>query len=270
MKNKIRIAFIGCGNMARAIMTSMNNVSVRAAFKSNREELRIVASDCDEGKTLVIRGLCNVAKDNASAASEADYVILCVKPQDVEKAVEGVDLSQKTVISIMAGVTLETLEKLTKSTRIVRVMPNINASVGESLNAYCAKGLDGETLRVVLSILGSFGVCVEVEEDKMSAVTALSGSGPAFVFSAMKAFYDEAVARGFDEQTAKQIAVQTVIGSVLLAEKSEAGFDKLISSVCSKGGTTEAGVKCLKDNGFEDILCHAIDAAARKAEEMKK
>ncbi len=270
MKNKIRIAVIGSGNMARAIVSSMTNISTVAALKANGDEFRIIVSDKDEAKLMPIKPLCAVTKDNAEAVASADYVILAVKPQSAAEALSGLDLTGKTVISIMAGIGIGRLSELSGASNIVRVMPNLCARIGESFNAYTHVGLGKEELRVVSEILGSFGVCREVKESDMDGVTGISGSGPAFVFMTIKAFYDEAVARGFDCDTAKEMAIQTVIGSALTAEKSDCGFDELIDAVCSKGGTTIAGVEYLNSKGYCDILRGAIGKAIERSEEMSK
>lgn len=268
MKNKIKIALIGCGHMGRAIITSMNNAAVKSVLKSNHEAFEITASDCDENSLLKVRGLCNVTKSNAQATASAGYVILAVKPQNIEEALTGVDLSKKVVISVMAGLTTERLTELTGSSRIVRVMPNINACVGESLNAYCSCGLNEEELLVVQVILGSFGVCHEVKEENMDSVTGLCGSGPAFVFMTLKAFYNEAIERGFDEAAAKHIAVQTLVGSALTAEKSNESFDTLIKAVCSKGGATARGVEHLDANNYVGVLRGAIAKSIERSKEI--
>lgn len=270
MKNRIKVGFIGCGNMARAIINSLTGVAAKAAFKVNGDVVSIIASDKDESKLLPLKGVCEYTLDRAAAVAGSDYVVLAVKPQNAEEALSGLDFSEKTVISIMAGVNIERLKKLTAAPRIVRVMPNLNARVGESFNAYVPYNVDGETLRVVQSLLGSFGMFREVKESDMDAVTGISGSGPAFVFLAIKAFYDEAISRGFDAETSKQMAIQTVLGSALTAEKSSASFDELVTSVCSKGGTTIEGVNYLNDNNFVETLRTAIRRAIARSEEMTK
>ncbi len=270
MKNKIKLAFIGCGNMARAMITSMTNPSVTAVLKDSGFKYEIVASDVDEAQLMPIKHLCAVTLDSKQAVCASDYVVLAIKPQDFESAVKSVGLKDKTVISIMAGVDIETLRKVTGSARIVRVMPNICAQVGESFNAYTAYGVDDKELVVVLTIMGGFGRCVAVKESDLDVVTGIGGCGPAFVFMAIKAFYDEAIARGLPGDIAKDMALQTVIGSALTAEKFDGGFDSLVNAVRSSGGATESGVKHLINNDFEGILRGAFDAAIARVEEMSK
>lgn len=270
MKNKIRMAVIGCGNMAQAIVSSITNSSAAVALKANGDEFRIIVSDKHEEKLASMKSLCEVTNDNAEAVKNADYIILAIKPQSAEKALSGLDFTGKTVISIMAGVSIMRLSALTGAEKIVRVMPNLCARIGESFSAYTHIGLNKEDLRIVSEILGSFGVCREVRESDMDSITGISGSGPAFVFMTIKVFYDEAVAQGFDDSTAKAMAIQTVIGSALTAEKSDCSFDELIDAVCSKGGTTIAGIAHLNANGYCDILRGAIRKAIERSKEMSK
>lgn len=270
MKNKIRVSFIGCGNMARAIIESMTDLAAKAAFKANGDVLEVIAVDRHESKLMQIRDRCKTTFDRNEAVQNSDYVFLAVKPQSAEEAVDSLDLSQKIVISIMAGYTVEKLKALTGSNKIVRVMPNLNAFVGESYNAYVASGLDIEQIRVVQSLLGSFGIFREVAETDMDAVTGIAGSGPAFVFMTVKAFYDEARARGCDHATAKQMAVHTVLGSVLTVEKSTDDFDALVEKVCSKGGTTIQGVNYLNEKDYVNTIRTAISKSIERARQMSE
>lgn len=270
MKNKIRLTVIGCGNMARAIIDGLTSPASKAVLKSNGDVFDITVTDTQEKNLMPMRDVCRVSLDNALAVKDCGYVLIAVKPQNAESALSSLELSDKVVISIMAGVTVDKLKKLTGSQKIMRVMPNLNARVGEAMSAYVASGLSAEEKRVAIEILGSFGRFAEVEESDMDAVTGITGSGPAFVFMTIKAFYDEAVSRGFSPELAKEFAVQTVIGSALTAERHEGDFDTLISSVCSKGGTTIEGVNYLNENNYTDIVRTAISKAIARSEEMSK
>ena len=269
MKNKIKIAFIGGGNMAHAIVSSMTDDASRAVLMRNGDVFAITVADPEEAQLMRFKGLCNVTTDNAAAVNASDYVFLCVKPQCAAAALEPIRayLESKVVISIMAGVSVDRLSELTGAKRIVRVMPNLNARVGESYSVYTVRG-NGVDERVIQAMLGSFGTFSRVDESKFDCVTGIAGSGPAFVFAAIKAFYDEAVSRGFDADAAKSMVYQTFYGSVLTAESSNEDLQTLISSVCSKGGTTIEGVTHLTESGFENILRTAISKAIARSVEM--
>ena len=270
MKNKIRLTVIGCGNMARAIIDGLTSPASKAVLKANGDVFDITVTDLHEKKLVPMREKCRVSIDNAAAVKDSDYVLIAVKPQQFESAVCNLSLAGKVVISIMAGVTLEKLRTVTGAGKLVRVMPNLNARVSESMSAYCSVGLSGEEERVVLEILGSFGRFMRIDESKMDAFTGIAGSGPAFIFMAIKAFYDEAISRGFSPELAKELTVQTFVGSALTAERHDGDFDSLVDSVCSPGGTTIEGVNYLNDNRYIDTIRAAIDRAVKRSEEMSK
>lgn len=269
MKNKIKIAFIGCGNMARAIIDSMVDPATKSVLAANGDAFEITVADRNESKLMPIKSVCNVTLDNAKAASAGDYVFLAVQPQCVRDAVSPLDLKNKIIISVAAGVSIGTLAELTGSGKIVRVMPNVNARVGESYNAYTQTGLSDREHDVVREILGSFGTFCEVAEADLDKLTGITGCGPAFVYKTINAFFDEATAMGFDSERAMDMAVQTVLGSALAAEKAYASgtsLDALISSVCTRGGATAEGVAYLDKNGYEKALRGAVRAANAKIE----
>ena len=267
MKKRIKIAFLGCGHLARAIIASMTNPASVDTLRRNGKVFDITAVDIDDGALARVSGLCSVTRDAVSAVGACDYVIVAVKPQDAKTALSTLKLSDKTVISVMAGISISMLGELTGASRIVRVMPNICAQVGESYNAYSAVGIDDEGMEAVLEILGSFGMPCQVGESLMPAVTGLTGSAPAYIFTAIKALADEGIAQGFDAATAKAMAVQTVIGSALTAECSD-DLGALIKSVCSKGGTTAEGVKVLEERGYAETLREAVRASIEKSKEL--
>lgn len=268
MKNKIKIAFIGCGKLARAMIASMTDRASVAVLKSNGYVFNITASSRTEASLMPVKHLCDTTLDNAVAAAFGDYVVLAVKPQNAGDALGGLDLSRKVVISVMAGVPVSELKRLTNSDKIVRVMPNLCASAGESFNAYYADGLSADEEQVVLQILGSFGMPEKLENEKdLDVVAVVSGGGPAYVSMLISAFEDEAKAAGLSAELAREMAVQTVLGSALLYERAHGASD-VISAVCSKGGMTERGVGYLETHGFDGMLKGAFKAARDKVSEM--
>lgn len=269
MKNKIRIAVIGCGHMARAIIDGMTNPASVSVLKANGDIFDITVCDRNESKLMPIKKLCKVTLDASAAVMNSEYVVIAVKPQDID-GLSGISFAGKTVLSVAAGVSIARLKELTGATAIVRVMPNLAAAVGESMTAYTSIGLDAERERVVTEILGSFGRFERIDESLMDAFTGIAGSGPAFVFLTLKAFYDEATARGFSPELAKSIAIQTLIGSSMAAERSDDSFDVQCDAVCSKGGTTERGVEILKNKDYVNTLRAAISASVARAKELEQ
>lgn len=270
---KIKLAVIGCGNMAQAIIGKMVAPITTAAFKSNHKKLIISVCDTDENKLLKVEDCCTTTTNAQAAIDESDLVLIAVKPQAAEQLSKQINVGNRIVISIMAGITVDRLKDLTGANKVVRVMPNLNAKVGESFNAYVIDGItDPDELQTVEELLLSFGRACEVKESDMDSITGISGSGPAFVFMTIKAFFEEALSRGFSAEAAKELALTTIIGSAYTVENMRdlSKLDELIDSVCSKGGTTIEGVNYLRENNYETTIKTAIERAINRSAEMSK
>lgn len=267
LQNKT-IAFIGAGNMGEALIRGLlaaKVVSVSQIIVTDvRAERRAFLA-----KTFGVRAI----SDNAEAAQAADIVLLAVKPQqmsDVLAGVKSVMSAAKLVVSIAAGVTTVRIEReLGVQTRVVRVMPNTPALVGAGAAAL-AKGAyaTDDDLTTAGSILGAVGIWVRVEEKSIDAVTALSGSGPAYVFYVAEAMIKGGVAAGLDEALAKQLAIQTIYGAAKLLLEGGEGPESLRRNVTSPGGTTEAALKVMSQHRLEEIFIEAIRAAEQRSREL--
>ena len=269
MKN-YNLTVIGCGNMAKAIISAVQSENTKNRLRELNADIKITVSDKDENKLSDIHG-ANVTTDNKSAVEKADYVFLAVKPQSAAEAINGLTLDNKIIVSIMAGVCIDKLHSMTGSGKIVRVMPNLNARIAQSYNAYACLGLDASEKEFIEILLSSFGICAEIPEEKLDAVTGLTGSSPAFIFMLIKSFVNKGVELGFDKNTAMSMALSTLTGSAYLVKADgNTDIDALIDSVCSKGGTTIEGVTFLRENRFEDIFAAAIDKAVERAKELNK
>jgi pyrroline-5-carboxylate reductase len=269
------LGVIGCGNMARAIIGRLASGGMDGFLKREGARLLISVSDsdADQLKKIEDRGYKNVTTllDNAALVKASDFVLLAVKPQSFADAVKYLNFTDKTLISIMAGVSVNKLCAVTAAQKIVRVMPNLNAQIGESFNAYCPRGLSESEEAFVNALLGGFGAAVKVEERMLNAVTGVAGSGPAFVFMFIDAFISAAEGYGFSPFEARQAALTTIIGSARHIERSpDADIGALINSVCSKGGTTIEGVNFLRESDFESTVKTAIDRAVRRAGELER
>ena len=236
---------------------------------------QIIAADVrperlgDLAKTFGIRTM----NDNVKAVADADIVLLAVKPQQMSAVLaplESAATVRKLFISIAAGVTTARIEgELGGKVRVVRVMPNTPALVGAGAAAL-AKGAYAteDDLATAESILGAVGITVRVEERLIDAVTALSGSGPAYVFYVTEAMIKGGVAAGLDEALAKKLAIQTVYGAAKLLVESGEEPESLRRKVTSPGGTTEAALKVMSERKLVEIFAEAIKAAEQRSREL--
>ncbi len=273
MKN-CNLGIIGCGNMAQAVIESISAGGMRAYEQASEIKVNVFVSDPDcEKVSAVLKkfGELRAAKDNAELVETCEYILLAVKPQVYSDALKGISFSGKTVISIMAGVPVAKLRENLGAQKVVRVMPNLNAKILKSYNAYCSDGLGAPEKAFTRALLSSFGIAVEVPEKRINAVTGLTGSGPAFVFMFFKAFVEVAEKNGFSRAEALQAAESVISSSAQnLAADVSVDIDRMIDSVCSKGGTTIEGVNFLREKDFVSVTEEAIERAIKRAEELGK
>lgn len=267
---KKRIAFLGAGNMATALIGGI--IDAEIAKPEN-----IVISDIDKEKLRVKSEELEVkaAENNEEAIKEADIVILAVKPKDMEGLLDEIRDSldsKKLIISIAAGITTSYIEKiLKKEVPVIRIMPNTPVAVKEGASAFSiGEYVSQEEEKIVKSIFGAVGKIVKVEENLMDAVTALSGSGPAYIFYIIAALIEAAVSLGLDKKTATTLATQTVLGSAKLLQETGEEPEVLKEKVTSKGGTTEAALLVLDEGRLKETLDKALKAAAKRSQELKR
>lgn len=206
---------------------------------------------------------------------EADLVILSVKPQDfsvVAAEVKAFLKSDQVVLSIMAGIPIQRIQSELGHMAVVRAMPNTPAMIGMGITGYTAsEGISFAKLLKIENLINATGRSVYVEEEaQLDAVTALSGSGPAYFYYVVKHMIEAGKEMGFDEGTAKLLVKQTMLGSYHLIHNAELTLDELIQAVASKGGTTEAALSMFQQNGVDHGLKEGIWAAERRAKELSK
>lgn len=267
----MKLAIIGLGNMGQAILSGILKQNIM------RPE-NIIAADKkfadSEFKVKDQFAEITLTADNQKAADEADYIILAVKPQIIKFVLEDIknDAANKIIISIAAGVKTELLfDYLGSTAKIVRVMPNTPALVGEGMSAlYYSPKVEADEKVFVDKIFNSLGETVEVKESTMDAVTGLSGSGPAFVYIFIEALADAGVLNGLDRQTALKLAAQTVKGGAEMVLNTDSHPAELKDMVASPAGTTIAGIAELEDNAFRSAVIKAVKKAAQRSEELGK
>jgi pyrroline-5-carboxylate reductase len=216
----------------------------------------------------------HVSTENRDVAGRVDVLVLAVKPQMMEQVCTDLrDLiaeRQPLVISIAAGVTVGNLRRWLGSTPIVRCMPNTPSLVqAGATGLYAADDVSDEQKAMAKEILGSVGVAFWFDEEKeLDAVTAVSGSGPAYFFLLMESLIEAAKAQGLDAGTARQMVLQTAWGAAQLAVTSEVGPDVLRQQVTSPGGTTAAALGVFEEAGFREQVQAAVAAARERSEEL--
>ncbi|MFI5306605.1 MAG: pyrroline-5-carboxylate reductase [Polyangiales bacterium] len=263
-----RIAFVGAGNMASALIEGLLAAGTCVAE-------RITASDVREDALAALRGKHGIStsQDNAALAATADVVVLSVKPQvlpAVLVALGPVLDARKLVLSIAAGVPLSVIEaSLPSGARAVRAMPNTPALVRAGATAIAAGTYaTGADMDVAEAIFRSVGVVERVPETQLDAVTALSGSGPAYVFLLCEALTDAGISVGLSASTAAVLAAQTVYGAGKLLHESAEGPAALRARVSSPGGTTVAGLERLAKRDFAGVVADAVRRATERAQEL--
>jgi pyrroline-5-carboxylate reductase len=262
----MKIGFIGGGNMAEALikgMTQGSKFKVQDIFVSEpREERRRYLEQTYGIKTT---------PNNKEIASSSNIIILAVKPQNMETVLEEISdiiTDEKTVVSIAAGITFSYLQRWLRTKKLVRVMPNTPALVQEGMAVMSlCECLSDPSIPVVRQIFMSVGNVITLPEKYMDAVTAVSGSGPAFIAFFIEGLIDAGVKMGLNRDNAVELTIQTLIGTARLLE-SGLSPERLREMVTSPGGTTAEGLKVLDEKRFKDIISQAIEAATNRAREL--
>lgn len=263
-----KIAFIGGGNMAEAIMQGLMREGVAAACIC-------VAEISPKRRDEIVAGFPGVRVVSAlgEAASWGEVIILAVKPQQAPGVLEQLGAAitpDKLLVSIMAGIQSSKIEgHLAPGCRVVRAMPNTPALIGAGATAICAgKNASVADLDLVRQIFAMTGTAECVEEKLMDAVTALSASGPAYVFTFIEALSDAGVKNGLPRDVAARLAVQTVLGSARMVVETGEHPALLKERVTSPGGTTIAGLHALENGSFRGVVMDAVEAACKKSREL--
>jgi len=261
-----KIGFIGCGNMATAIINGIVNQGY--IIPEN-----IFVYDIDENKTNAIKANLNlkVSLDIPSLCLNSDVIFLCVKPQTIDEPLNALKdvLKNKVLVSICAGIKIEKINSYFETNKkIIRVMPNLCLMYNEGASAISAYNVDNDELDFVFNIFNSLGKAIKIDESLLDVVTGLSGSGPAFVFEFLNSQIEAATSLGLGYKEAKSLLVQTLRGSAKVLEESDKSVDELIAMVSSKGGTTVAGLTAMRENGFNNAAKSAVISATNRSKEL--
>ncbi|MBD3380377.1 MAG: pyrroline-5-carboxylate reductase [Candidatus Omnitrophica bacterium] len=260
----ITIGVIGCGNMGSAIVRGMADNSIvppGRIFLYDKDAHKAQALSDETGAHM--KGMEGLLRDSS-------LLLVAVKPQDSGALLKEIApyIEEQTLVSIMAGVTIDRIISLLgRQLPVARAMPNLAAFVSQSMTCIACNELvkDREPVEALFS---SVGKVMEVSEQEMDAVTALSGSGPAYLFYLADAMAGAGIKAGLSEGTAKRLATQTIAGSAAYLAESGEDPSALVNKVASKGGTTEAALRVFGEEGLKDIVQKAVMAAKKRSEEI--
>ncbi len=264
----MNIAFIGGGNMGEAMLSAILDKGL-----STPESISV--SDIAETRRQHLKQRYRVAvmSSNRLAAEKGDVVVLAIKPQNLVEIMAELNGQLKPtqlVLSIVAGATINTLCLGLNHTFIARVMPNTPAQIGEGMSVWTATAEVTEPQKAwAASILGAMGKEIYLDDEKyIDMATAVSGSGPAYVFLFVESLVDAAVRIGLPRERAQEIVLQTLLGSSHFLQKSGKEPSELRRMVTSPGGTTEQALLQLQEGGFSDLILKAVTAAYNKAKKL--
>lgn len=264
------IGFIGCGNMAQAMIGSI--IKSKTILPEN-----VIASAKTQSSREIVEKKYGIktTKDNREVARESDYLVLAVKPNVYYMVIEEIRdyiKEDAIVISIGAGISSQFLRNnLNKDTKFIKAMPNTPAMVGEGMTALSLnERITEEDLEGILEILNSFGRVEIIDEKLMDGFTGLCGSSPAYIFILIEAMADAGVLEGIPRSQAYTMAAQAVLGSAKMVLETGMHPAQLKDNVCSPAGTTIEAVANLEENGFRAAIMEAVKVCADKSREMEK
>ena len=263
-----KLGFIGCGKMASAIIKGILASEKRYEIKGSEVNPEIAES---AQKRLDIP----VLTDNKMLAIDSDVIIIAVKPSYVSQVLEEIKnelTPEKLIVSIAAGVSTEKIESIIGKSKIVRVMPNTPALVLEGMSGVCkGKYANDDDLSFVIGMLSAIGKCIEVKENQMDIVTAISGSGPAFFYKVIEDIARAGEKLGLDYDKALTLATQTALGSAkMVFDRGNLSVQTLIDNVATKGGCTFVGITTMNEENSTKLFYDVIDKTTKKANELGK
>ena len=263
-----KIAIIGCGNMGLIYANSFLKYKI-----TSKDNLLLVEKNKDRQLSLSAMNIGKVVTASDKQITDCDIIILAVKPQDFKELAESLKQVVNpncVVLSIMAGTEMSYIQSALNHKFIVRAMPNLPVEISMGMTAFCSSSeISHDKIMLVENLLSTTGRTLYLKDEKqLNAVTALSGSGPAYFFYFMKHLVDAGVKMGLEEHVASILAKQTMLGSFHLINNGNKTLDEYIKSVASKGGTTEAALNTFNENNMGETIVNALMNAEKRAEEL--
>ncbi|SHE19784.1 Pyrroline-5-carboxylate reductase [Bathymodiolus brooksi thiotrophic gill symbiont] len=268
MQKTTTIGFIGAGNMAYALISGLlkNGFLAKNIKLSDKDEVLLSQRQAEFG--------IEIFTDNTQLTAQCEVIVLAVKPQilsNICKEIQAHIRHKPLIVSIAAGVKSNDINRWLGGTApIIRTMPNTPALLGNGATGIVAnKMVNKQQKELAEQILNAVGQCFwVVNEDMLDAVTALSGSGPAYFFLMIESMSNAGVALGLDKEMAEKLSIQTALGASMMASQNQESAHELRNKVTSKNGTTQAAIESFQDQNFETIVSHAMRAAFDRAREM--
>lgn len=264
------LLIIGGGNMGKSFAESF----LRAKLLQ-KNTLHIIEKNEQQLELLKQQGFENLHTSFGDFIQSVQYIILATKPQDIQVIYDDLKPfinSNHIVISIMAGVPIESIQTQLGTTKVVRCMPNLPCQMALGVTGFKAdNSIDSDALDKIIQLLNSTGIAVQLEEeDQLNAITAISGSGPAYVFYFMQSMMQQAEKYGFSTVDAEKIVSQTFLGAVELFQKNDFSTQEWIARVASKGGTTEAALRQFDVEDLSSKIQKGLDAALNRSRELSQ
>ena len=263
MSEKLKAGIIGLGNMGFSILRGIMEEKIL-------KEKDIFVFDIDKTKLKNLR--VNKGKDNKEVVENSDIVIIAVKPKDSKDVLEEIKdslTSEKVLVSIMAGIKIEKIENIIgKDKPVIRMMPNLNVKVKKGIIAYCSNKNGKKYERIVEKIFSPVGFLFKIPEDKFDTITAISGSGPGFLFYIAEEFKKICFEKGIPPKISKKLVANLFYGTGKMLVETEIEPEKLKEMVSSPGGTTIAGLSIFEKRKFKEILREVIDTAENRSKEL--
>lgn len=266
-----KLAFIGAGSMAESILTGILNSEflpndrIYVTNKADKERLAFLEKQYAVQNT----------DDKRKIVDGADMVIIAVKPYDLEAALTSINGYLKTdqlLISVVAGVSTDMISQLIeKEVPVIRAMPNTSSAAGQSATAVTrGKFASEQHLQTAMALFNTIGTATEVDEADMDTVTAISGSGPAYVYYLVETMEQAAMEAGLDHETAHALITQTIIGAGEMLKTSGLNPSQLRENITSPGGTTQAGIEALTNHRFQELIMTCVNSARERSIELGK
>ncbi|ART77056.1 pyrroline-5-carboxylate reductase [Sutcliffiella horikoshii] len=265
----MKIAFIGAGSMAEAIIAGLLKQGICA-----KEDITVTnKQDQQRLESLKDKYGVTIMENKEAAVKGANVIFLAMKPKDAKDGIQAIKsyvTKEQLIVSVLAGISTDVIQDLfEQELRVIRSMPNTSAAIGLSATAIAKGSLATESdLTLVQSLFSAIGLCTIVEEDQLHAVTGVSGSGPAYIYYIAEAMEKAALAQGLDTEVAKKLVSQTLLGAAHMLQETDKDAEVLRREVTSPGGTTQRGISVLDDWKVSEAFENCIKGATERSREM--